>query len=311
MKNINALLNILANRLRSQKLLPPTFWICLKMPIFSTFSVTNIQRTLHSTFANHSNHLKPQAHVHFNSESKEVFTKRILPILKNKKERLDSLLESFELSQENEIAFSASKYKTLIDEVKDVLYDKQVVQEFDLSKQQILVTKGETPQNDEEKKDHEEIDKNFKISGNFPKDNGFKLKIDDQIFLPPIQKFRDLVDQELKESYLLHTAFGNELQIEYNLLFRGSEDGFTNLDFRKKCCFAPNIIIFVLSEFDQVFGGFVSEIIQQKNGYIQDQGAFLFQLTKRQLMFQNGSYDSAVQFLEIEVYQAKFIQFND
>eukprot|EP00347_Sterkiella_histriomuscorum_P007479 403348761 len=318
----------------------------------------------------HSNHLKPQAHVHFNSESKEVFTKRILPILKNKKERLDSLLESFELSQENEIAFSASKYKTLIDEVKDVLYDKQVVQEFDLSKQQILVTKGETPQNDEEKKDHEEIDKNFKISGNFPKDNGFKLKIDDQIFLPPIQKFRDLVDQELKESYLLHTAFGNELQIEYNLLFRGSEDGFTNLDFRKKCCFAPNIIIFVLSEFDQVFGGFVSEIIQQKNGYIQDQGAFLFQLTKRQLMFQNGSYDSAVQcnndsiigfgggydlqisskcdqcnssfsnlgnyyclpeglysktiqaqqylagqynfkVLEIEVYQAKFIQFND
>eukprot|EP00347_Sterkiella_histriomuscorum_P009622 403340505 len=228
MKNISAPQKILANRLRSQKLLPLTFWICLKMLKFLTSSVTNIQRAL------------PK-------------------------------------------------------EAKDVLYDQQIVQEFDLSKQQILVTKGKTSQNDEEKKEHQEIDKKFKISGNIPKDNGFQIKIDDQIQLKPIQKFRDLVDQELSESYLLHTAFGDQLDIEYQLLFRGTEDGFTDTIFKQKCSYLPNLIIFILSEFGQVFGGFVSEILLYRNGLIEDKGAFLFQLTKKQIMFQNGKRTNALE----------------
>eukprot|EP00347_Sterkiella_histriomuscorum_P002722 403367056 len=97
----------------------------------------------------HSNHLKPQAHVHFNSESKEVFTRKIIPFLRDKKKRLDSVLESFELSQDNEIAFSASKFQNLFNETIDVLYDKQVIQELDLTKKIEIeqVTEEKTPQN--------------------------------------------------------------------------------------------------------------------------------------------------------------------
>eukprot|EP00347_Sterkiella_histriomuscorum_P016972 403351149 len=244
----------------------------------------------------HSNHLKPQEHVHFNSESKEIFTRKIIPFLRDKKKRLDAVLESFELSQGNEQAFSATKYQNLFNETIDVLYDKQVIQELDLTIKQILVTQeGKTPQADvEEMKEHEEIDQKFQVLGNLPQDQGFEIKINDQVYHSPIQKFRDLVDKELNESFLLHTAFGNQFDIEYQLLYRGTEDGFTDTMYKRKCCFAPNIIIFVLSEFGQVFGGFVSEILQKRSGPIQDRGAFLFQLTKRQIMFQNGKHTNAL-----------------
>eukprot|EP00347_Sterkiella_histriomuscorum_P006977 403350719 len=245
----------------------------------------------------HSNHLKPQAHVHFNSESKDIFTRNILPYLKDKKQKLDSILESIEQSQENEITFSATKYKNLISDTKEVLIgninDKKLVLKLDLSKQQELASQGKQPQNEEEKKDYENVQQKFKISGNLPKDQGFVMKIKEVVNMESLQVFRDLVDAELQESFLLHTAFGNQFDIEYNLLYKATEDGFSDLIYKKKCYCKDNLLIFVLSEFGQVFGGFLSEIFSQKNEYIPDKGAFLFQLTKRQLMFQYQNFQSA------------------
>eukprot|EP00347_Sterkiella_histriomuscorum_P011937 403370525 len=177
----------------------------------------------------HSNHLKPQAHVHFNSESKEIFTNTIIPFLRNKKQR----------------------YQSLINETIDVLlYDKQVIQELDLTKKQKLPThQGKTPQDVEEQKQQQVIDEKFQVSGNLPKDQGFEIKIDDQIYIQPIQKFRELVDKELNESFVLHTAFGNQFDIKYQLLYRGTEDGFTDTMYKRKCSYLPNNIIFQQSSF--------------------------------------------------------------
>eukprot|EP00347_Sterkiella_histriomuscorum_P009792 403339876 len=244
----------------------------------------------------HSNHLKPEAHLHFNSESKDIFTRNILPYLRDKKEKLDSVLDSLEKSQGNEITFSATSYKALINDTKDVLIgninDKELVEKLDLSKQQFLATQGKQPQNEEEKKGYEQDGDTFKVSGQLPRDQGFIIQAN-QIISKSQQNFRNLVDKELQESFVLRTAFGNQFKIEYNLLYKATNDGFADTNYKNKCYQKNNLIIFVLSEFDQVFGGFLSETLKQTNGYIADKGAFLFQLTKRQLMFQYQNHNNS------------------
>eukprot|EP00347_Sterkiella_histriomuscorum_P001180 403373022 len=100
----------------------------------------------------HSNHLQPESHIHFSSEAKDIFTKNILPYLQDKKEKLDSILESFVLSSENEMTFSATNFKSLIKDTEDILIgnanDKNLVQKLDLSKQQTLSQNRVQPQND-------------------------------------------------------------------------------------------------------------------------------------------------------------------
>eukprot|EP00347_Sterkiella_histriomuscorum_P010481 403376119 len=256
----------------------------------------------------HSDHLKPQAHLHFNSESKDIYTRNILPYVRDKKEKLDSVLESLEKSQGNEITFSATSYKNLINHTKDVLVgnlnDKELVEKLDLSKQQVLASQGKQPQNEEEKKGYEQSDQKFKISGKLPKDQGFVIKSNPPINSQLYQGFRNLVDQELQESFVLHTAFGDQFDIEYNLLYKATHDGFADTDYKKMCYQKNNLIIFVLSEFDQVFGGFLSETLQKTNKCIADKGAFLFQLTKRQLMFQYQNHDNA--YYDFDDYHASF-----
>eukprot|EP00347_Sterkiella_histriomuscorum_P023108 403335916 len=242
----------------------------------------------------HSNHLKPQAHVHFNSESKDIFTKNILPQLIDKKNKLEYILQILDQSQKNEITFSATKYQNLINDTIDVVFDKQLVQELDLSKQQTLVSKNQNPQYEEKKKGYQDIEKRFKLSGILPKDQGFMLKTDNQANQQLLNSFREQVDTELSESFVLHTVFGDQLDIDYKLLYKGTNDGFSEAIYKQKCYHFPNLIIFILSEFDQVFGAFVSEIQQNKNGYIPDKGAFLFQLTKRQLILQYQNLGNAI-----------------
>eukprot|EP00347_Sterkiella_histriomuscorum_P013144 403365845 len=250
-------------------------------------------------------------------------------------------------------------------EETEILEKKQL----DLSKQQVLMTQGKQPQNQEEKKGYEVNYNTFKVSDGLPNDQGFVINAD-QINQKSYYSFRKLVDKELQESFLLHKAFGYNFNFEYSLLYKATRDGFAHTDYINNCYEKSSIIIFVLSEYDQTFGGFLQQPLQNKEGYTRDKGAFLFSLTKRQLMFQqqnqsntyqhhsgylaafgrghdlclfsncdqnNSSYSSlgrsfqipdglryksqeansylAGQFkfkvLEIEVYQAKFIQINE
>eukprot|EP00347_Sterkiella_histriomuscorum_P008798 403343710 len=113
----------------------------------------------------HSNHLKPQAHVHFNCESKNIFTSNILPQIREKKKKLDTILARLEQSQENEIIISATQYKNLISETTEVLIgnlnDQLLAKNLDLSNQQILPSQAQQPQNKEEKYEEREIKRRY------------------------------------------------------------------------------------------------------------------------------------------------------
>jgi hypothetical protein len=66
---------------------------------------------------------------------------------------------------------------------------------------------------------------------------------------------------------------------KFNLIYRGSEDGFTARDFHRKCDNFSNTLIVVQSTQSNIFGGFVSEPWDSlSTGYKYDQTAFLFSL---------------------------------
>lgn len=71
-------------------------------------------------------------------------------------------------------------------------------------------------------------------------------------------------------------------KIEFRLIYCGSQDGFSVVDFHQKCDNIPNTLIIVRSVEGNVFGGFTKvEWDSTYSGYKTDSSAFIFSLVNK------------------------------
>eukprot|EP00347_Sterkiella_histriomuscorum_P004770 403359176 len=112
-------------------------------------------------------------------------------------------------------------------------------------------------------------------------------------------QFRLLVDAEIQKqmSSLLCLKMPSHSSKKYELLYRGTRDGFTALRFHELCDNRGPTIFFILSEYGQVFGGFTSVSWTSPNQMqsTSDQFAYLFSLSKRTIHKQVRNQSGAVQ----------------
>eukprot|EP00347_Sterkiella_histriomuscorum_P009556 403340752 len=89
-----------------------------------------------------------------------------------------------------------------------------------------------------------------------------------------------LVDQEISKdpSSLLQNSIPDYFTKQYNLLYKGSRDGFTASTFHKLCDDKGPTVSFILSEYGQVFGGFTSIPWTSADQPQSDPSAFVFSL---------------------------------
>jgi len=67
---------------------------------------------------------------------------------------------------------------------------------------------------------------------------------------------------------------------KWSLLYRGSRDGLTGRIFHDKCNDKGSTMVIVLSENDNIFGGYASESWKSSSRYVKDPKAFLFHLSQ-------------------------------
>eukprot|EP00347_Sterkiella_histriomuscorum_P020390 403337984 len=118
-----------------------------------------------------------------------------------------------------------------------------------------------------------------------------------------MKMFRNLVDQEIMKSpyAILGDGFrhskqsSNHYQKQFQLLYRGSKDGYTAQSFHNKCDNQEATVSFILSEFGQIFGGYTS--LSWEGTYSMshsDNDAFLFQLNKRTIHQQIANHNQVI-----------------
>eukprot|EP00347_Sterkiella_histriomuscorum_P015325 403357450 len=108
--------------------------------------------------------------------------------------------------------------------------------------------------------------------------------------------FRDLVKQEINqiEHSLISSNISNYSTKQFQLLFRGSIDGFKASKFHEKCDGKQPTVTFIQSEYGLVFGGFTSIPWTSNHQYYRDPTAFVFSLSKRSIHKQYRNQDKAV-----------------
>eukprot|EP00347_Sterkiella_histriomuscorum_P001411 403372137 len=101
--------------------------------------------------------------------------------------------------------------------------------------------------------------------------------------------FRELVAREINKtdsSLLKSTLMQNGVDKKFQLLFKGTTNGFAASQFHNYCDNKGPTVTFILSELGQVFGGFTSLpwTSPPDNGKdYSDPSAFVFSLSKRSI----------------------------
>ena len=85
--------------------------------------------------------------------------------------------------------------------------------------------------------------------------------------------------QWISSNDVLKMRKSNENHIKFQLLYRGSKDGFTSKNFHSLCDNKAPTLMIMKSDKGQVFGGYTSETWNVDNKYKNDSTAFLFSLT--------------------------------
>ena len=82
------------------------------------------------------------------------------------------------------------------------------------------------------------------------------------------------------EKELNHLASWLGENIEYDLIYRGTRDGFDSNVFHKICDDQGPTLCLIKSDKGFVFGGYTSVSWQSNNNIAKDEKAFIFSLTK-------------------------------
>ncbi|CDW85095.1 tldc domain-containing protein [Stylonychia lemnae] len=108
---------------------------------------------------------------------------------------------------------------------------------------------------------------------------------------PQYMNYRKLVDFQIttNQEFLIRDNILNQQFLKFQLIYKGSRDGFASQDFHQYCNNLGPTILFALTEHGKVFGGYVSVPWNSNNLYTVDQKAFVFSLTNKtkHLQFQN------------------------
>ena len=95
-------------------------------------------------------------------------------------------------------------------------------------------------------------------------------------------------DGPLLDKWVAESAGG---KVTYQLLWRGSQDGFEAATFHGKCNGKGRTVTVIVSNNDKIFGGYTSLSWQNRENYAQDTKAFIYSLThKAKCATQSGSY---------------------
>eukprot|EP00347_Sterkiella_histriomuscorum_P005466 403356509 len=101
-----------------------------------------------------------------------------------------------------------------------------------------------------------------------------------------MMKFKKLVNEEINKTSksLLKGDISDYSTKQYELLFCGSNDGFSSYKFHELCDNQGPTVTFILSEYGLVFGGYASIPWTSPNGqWYSDSSAFVFSLSKRSI----------------------------
>eukprot|EP00347_Sterkiella_histriomuscorum_P002549 403367724 len=151
-----------------------------------------------------------------------------------------------------------------------------------------------------------ELQKYKLIDKSQPQESGKRVEIISKVYERQLQniqsemylQFINLVNLELdkvNQSLLLTAGIENYQNKNFKLLYQGSQDGFTCAQFHQKCDNQGGVVIFILSEFGQTFGGYSSISWNNSvNNWMADAQAFVFQLTKRSIHKQYQKQQNAL-----------------
>jgi len=102
-------------------------------------------------------------------------------------------------------------------------------------------------------------------------------KYEARVQIPGIDSMIINLEEDLN---LMKEWLGKEKQHDFELIYRGSQDGFSSEDFHKSCDNAgPTLVVCKSKVYDRVFGGFTSKNWSRIEQYVEDPQAFLFSLT--------------------------------
>lgn len=128
------------------------------------------------------------------------------------------------------------------------------------------------------------------------------LEAESEKFNQEIQEIRSLLDFEMFDSQIITKVKGMKLLREwtgannpkFQLLYRGSRDGFTAQTFHQKCDQAAHTFVIVRSEHKKVFGGY-SDQTWSGSGYKASNNTWIFSLDAREKhKIQNAKNQKAV-----------------
>ena len=97
-------------------------------------------------------------------------------------------------------------------------------------------------------------------------------------------KIIDINDIKFIEKYLINRITKQVLTIKYNLLYRGSKDGYKAKNFHHNCDKKKPTLTIIKSSTNHRFGGFTEQSWEQDaNDYIKDDNAFCFSIDKKKI----------------------------
>lgn len=85
-----------------------------------------------------------------------------------------------------------------------------------------------------------------------------------------------------------------------NLIYRGSENGFTSSQFINKCNNRSKLLILIKSEFNQIFGGFFSGKLNNFDKFCFSEKSFLFSLDRKKKFLQKKNCKKTFKFFTSE-----------
>jgi len=120
-----------------------------------------------------------------------------------------------------------------------------------------------------------------------PKAKSIEKEIGVRINSHIITKLNDynLINNKLEDIY--------KQKIEYELLYRASEDGAFGKIFKKKCSNTKKTLIIVESKNNKKFGGFTEAVWNNSNNNYEDKNAFCFSIDKNKI-YTIKNYGSAI-----------------
>ncbi|CDW80390.1 tldc domain-containing protein [Stylonychia lemnae] len=100
---------------------------------------------------------------------------------------------------------------------------------------------------------------------------------------PYYANYRKLVDFQIttQEVFLVRDKILDQKFLRFQMIYKGTRDGFSSKVFHQFCNTQGPTISFILNEFGYVFGGYASVHWNSNNQYVSDDKAFLFSLTRK------------------------------